>query len=74
MLAQCKASCLLLDSNFRKLKSSVDLLTSQFGDLRTESTTLRADFVSLDQCIVTIITKLNSHPSTIGDVRLLQLL
>lgn len=53
-LSQCKNLSISLDSKFNELKTIVDLLTSQMGELRSENASLRADLASLEMRVATL--------------------
>jgi len=53
-LVQCKSLRVFFNSKFDELKASVNTITSQLGELRSENATLRVDLTSLERRVTTM--------------------
>lgn len=60
-LAQCKNLSVSFNSKFEELKASVDSITSQLGELRSETASLRVDLTSLERRVATV----ESNPTNV---------
>jgi len=53
-LVQCKSLRVSFNSKFDELKASINTITSQLGELRSENATLRVDLTSLERRVTTM--------------------